>query len=356
MTIGRRNVVAVAGVTLVLSGIAASARAADLPAAVRSAAPADEFKAPIGKYVSEQLARVAGSDPKAAGQARDELYKQVESTQVFTPSASFQTIYVSAVLSNIGNLQNSPDVLVRLNAAIIVCKLCDATGLSQLSDPVLKALNDPSPAVCLWGMKATKSLLPPVLAVPLNQQNQKLTPAMVAAVKSHHDIASLVQDAYDALTLPLTPPSPASALNLTASTSCDILNIRIADYKTGVAANPLVDNTPLLYVSRSDVIQAMTPALRVKAVQAVCDLLVVCVRRAATTPPGSGRDDLYNLASRSAGGLSVMLSGTPAAGQFAGLGKLPGASTGKEIIDNTVAAVRALSSTPEYKAIKPLAE
>ena len=362
MTIGRRNVVAVAGVTLVLgafAGVGASPARAELPAAVRSAAPADQYKADIGAYVKKVIDQVKAADAKS-GQARDELCKQVESTQVFTPSASFQTIYVSAVLNDIGSLQSSPDVLTRLNAAIIVSRLCEATGLSQLSDAALKALSDQSPAVSLWGLKAARALLPKVLAVPLMAQNQKLTPAIIEAVKAHHDVAALVQDAYDALSLPQqNPPLPASAFGLTAAVSCDLLDLRIAEYKTGQPANPLADRTPLLYFVRGEVSSALTKDQRIKVTQAVCNLMVAAARRAATVPAGANRDDLYSVVSASAGYLQTLMrlaGNTAAVGQFNMLLKLPGSSTPKDIVNNTVAAVRSLSETADYKTIKPLAE
>lgn len=353
--IGRRMVVAVAGGAFVLLGAQAQVRA-ELPPAVRTATPADSYKDSIDKYVAELAARVQAGDAKS-GAARDELCRQVETTAGgVTPSASFQTLYVSSAMASLKPLLADKSVMVRLNAAIMVSRLCTSTTFPQLSPLAIAAMGDQSAAVSLWGLKAAGALLPQVLATPLNAGNQKLTPAIVAAVAAHHDVSAVVQEAYIALSLPdQTPPLPAAAMDTCAAAVCDVIDARLKDYTAGLPVNPQADRSAALFLIRGTVLSALTPPHRVKAVQSLSDLLIASARRAAVTPAGDPRDDLYLVVTSSAGWLYSILNGTPPAARYAELLKVPGTMKGDEIVQKAVAALTDVNQLPDYKGIKPLA-
>ena len=139
--------------TLLLAVLATPALA-DLPAAVRTeAAVSATNKGLIEKYVKDQLARL--DDAATAGVARDELVRQVAQTPTVTPSNSFLTTFTDAVAANIGPMiEPSADVNHRLNAAIVIAKLSQATPNRTLLPVAQKIMKDESAAVAMWGLKA----------------------------------------------------------------------------------------------------------------------------------------------------------------------------------------------------------
>ena len=352
----RNAIGAVAAVTLA-GGFLSITRAADLPQSVREATSVDAYKDQINKYVSDQIARVKAGD-KSSGAAREELARQPETTQTVSPSSAFQSVYVSDVLADLGPMMSANDVPLRLNAAIIVCRMCDATKAPQLSQTAQKLMKDPSPAVALWGIKSASVLLPTILSVQFNLQNQQLTPSIVACVKDHGDVGAIIQEAYGAVGLPdQQPPLPTAGVQACIDAMNALLADRVGAWQAALPAAPSADRTPPIYLARNTIIQAMTPPEKLDAVQQMLDMLGVASQRASAMPASELRGQIYLVASAYAQALKVLMltdNEANAAAAFDPLSRLPGAMQPAQITQAVSAALGAVRSLPAYTTLKDI--
>ena len=353
MTIRRRMVTAAACGTCVLAWATARVRA-DLPQSVRENPQAQNDAPAIAKWVNDTLSRVKPGDTRFV-QSREELCRQAE-TGVVQPSASFQNVYVQAVVASVQPILKNPDAVLRLNAAIIVTR--QSTAAPQLGttlQPVtLALLKDDSPAVVLWGLKSAQAILPQMLSVPLIAKQQKLTPAVVAALAKHHTVDAIVQQAYDALTLPDAPPAGKGALAVTAAAMADILDLRIAEYRVGVPVNPRADGVPLVYFIKGAVVNDQTPAQRLRVLQSVSNLLTAAAQRLDTAGPA--KDDVFGTVTNAAGAMYSIMSAAgnaDAAAKYQAFLKMrPGLNPPAQIIEQARLALADVRKTTDYAAIK----
>jgi len=304
-------VVGVAGV--IVAGLTTSARAADLPAEVRTgdAAAGKNAAATIDKYV-QGLTKALLPDPNATRPTkdiRDELCRQVDpppSGAGVTPSASFKSAYVDAVVNNLDALMGKDkDAATRLNAAVIIQRLTVATSAPQLETPIARLLADDSPAVALWGVKAAGALLPSILVVPFNAQKETLTPGIVAAVKKHSTAGAVVQDAYAALDVSVVKGLNKAVVEKCLNATMAIMRMRINMWVAGVPVDPHAEGAPVRSLANQKVIDAV-PAAKQAIAQHLMDLLAVTVKRSGLSP-ASERQAINAVTVSAAQGMTVLM-------------------------------------------------
>jgi hypothetical protein len=353
----RPNVTAAAAAALFFC--TAAAFAADLSPEVRQAGDAAKFAADIDKYIRGQIDRVAAGDAKTPA-ARDEICRQVESTQTISVTGSFQAEYVSALERNIVPLLKSKKLPDRLNAAIIISRVAGATKLSTLQDEIVGLMNDPSPAVVLWGVKAARSTIPSVLSAAFMLQNQKLTPAVVSAVKAHGDVGAIVQEAYAALDITQSPQLPPPAAIVAASDAMlDVLEARVATYVKQMPVAPQTERDPLNFFGRGPVYKALQDKQKLRVVQDFSNLMAVAADR-SRDEGGATRQVLMDVASNAAGALSVQMQLAGSTAASAPLKQLTQIDRLKpnEIAPAVTAAIQSVRTVSQFATLKdpPVAE
>jgi hypothetical protein len=357
MTIGVQHTMHRTTLAFVIAGVMGVCQAADLPADVRTSATAPAMAPAISKYVTDQLALVQTFGPRSAA-AREELCRQPEATATISPSASFQTTYVAAIIDGIQPMLVKPDVTVRINAAIIVSRVANATKSPNLQPLILKLLADDSAAIALWGTKAAGALLPSVLGQPFLASNQKLTVGIKQAAEKHHASGALIQDAYKALTdiAVVTPALPPAAINTSTQAVLGLLEIRINDWMQRLPADPQADRAATAYLARNNVLTIMSPAQKLTTADRAMGLLSAAVQRAAVTDSAQ-RERIYNVAAAAAGTMQVLMivDGQQALSQqFAQLTKLPGGLTPDAAITTVQTAHAAVKTLPAYAQLTAL--
>lgn len=336
----------------VLVGVAL-APAADLPTPVRTAASADADRPNIETYVKNQIAKLKGG--QGAGVARDELARQPEATQAVTPSASFQSVYAQAIITEITPLLSDSDVNKRLNAAIVLYRVANATKAIQFAPLAQKLMDDASPAVAIWGVKTGGALLPGIMGVKFNRDKQTLTKALVASAKKHPEAGPLVADVYNALYLPDQQPQlPKEAFVAAIDAMNELLASRIDQYVKAMPASPQADRIPASFFVRGVVTSAMNPAQQLATIQHLMDLLSVAAQRTATLG-GDPRDQAIQLIKNIAGAMKVTLETQKqgvAGVKFDPLTKLRDPIQTPVVLKQVADALAAVRAVPAFKAIK----
>lgn len=349
--IQRSRTAVVAGAAMWV-GLAAFTQAADLPTPVRTAASSEADKAAIETYVKGQIAKIASG--QGAGPARDELARQPESTPTVIASASFQSVYSQAIINDIASLLNEKDINKRLNAAIVIYRVANATKAAQFAPLAEKVMQDASPAVALWGVKTGGALLPGTLNVAFNRNKQTLTKAIVAAAKAHPQAGPLLQDAYNALYLPdQNPPLPKDAYPPVIDAINELLSFRKDLYVKGIPSSPQAERLPPVFFVRSAVTSAMSAAQTLTTTQNLMDLLSLAAQHTATLS-GDQRQPIIGLVTNIASTMKVTLDGqkSPVAAKFDPISKLRDPIKTDQVVQQISDALNALRALPAYKTLK----
>ena len=110
-------------------------------------------------YVGERFKKLVEGSPADQQKAREELITGVRADTATGYADSYAQEVASQTLALLKN--NKDAVRARLNAAIVVAKLSDATGSVKLVDAVGALLDEDSgESLNLWGVKASRGLLP----------------------------------------------------------------------------------------------------------------------------------------------------------------------------------------------------
>ena len=243
----------------------AALRKANLLFSIKSA---DSLKpeeiALINSAVAENFAALLDPSPAVQQSAREAIIN--DSRAVGNPSAAFSNAYAQAVVSNITApaIANAKPIRVRLNAAVALARVAEAIQNPKLEPAVLMFLANNQPyGLRLWGVKAAKGILPELAKA---NAAQKLLAAVMATVKKYPD-GAMTADAYEALQV-----RDAAMINA----MLDVIYFRVALYKKGLPEDPQAEAGPFGFFTKVDVwTLTLTPAQRVKVMQAFCDVLVL---------------------------------------------------------------------------------
>jgi len=177
----------------------------------------------------------------------------------------------------------------RLNTAIIVARLSRAGQASELQRTVELLIADQTPAVSMWGLQASRSILPVILSDPLLRQNEKIIAAAAAAVQTHQEQGPLAAEAYRAMlgeieAITRDPARRQRSRELLAAIAPtlidgahDILGARLGIYATGAMPNdPMTDYSDGIRVLALPAVWSLqTPEQRDTTMKRVLELLKV---------------------------------------------------------------------------------
>jgi hypothetical protein len=247
---------------------------AAMPAAVKSAAvtgPAEE--AQIRKFIVDHVIALNAPEPAAVPKSRDALIGEAGGGGA-TPA--YQAKYAEVLNAEIIKfLANTNVPRARLNAAIVVARVADIVKNTKLEKAVLELLGQKQPEhLKLWGMRASKSVLPELVKV---KGEKPLATAVLATVKSFPASGEIAQDAYEALN-----PRNVSAKDVPTVVGplLDLLEWRISIYSNGVPDDPkamvpdspVADATAFTNVFNATVWENVAKPQQVKAMQLACHL------------------------------------------------------------------------------------
>ena len=340
-------------------GLAAPSYAENLPDSIRTGSRVDTSA--IDNYVKAQVALMTGPDAKKASQARDDLWKQAENPLQGQISAEFQIAYVRAVSTHLPPVIKSQKLADRLNGAIVVSRLASSTRQNDLRDLANQLLQDASPAVSIYGVKAAGALIPSVLGVALLARDQKLTENVVNVVSRNQATGPLVDDAYRALDQSDNKDIPPAGKAVCTAALLDVMKRRVDLYQQAAPNDPQYEIRPLGALSKGDVFAAANAELRVRIVQTTSDLLAVAAQRFAEYPPADksdARNRLLEVVRIAAGALRVQIerSGVPsdaksavatATRTMAEIDRNPG-----QVANAIKSVVAAVKQGPEFAGLK----
>lgn len=295
----------------ILTGIVAAGFAinvptalAELPNDVRTDQNAQQHAPAITQYVDSLVKTIRGNDAKAASDARRELCDQPQNKPGGpTVSASFQLTYAGIVDKAIQPMLKSEEVADRLNAAIIIYQLANATKSMSLQGSIQTLLNDESEAVALWGVKSAGAMIPTVLSLAANANNEKLTAGIVGAVKKHPTSGAIAQDAYRSLDVSGVTGLPPAGITKAVDAMNDLLAYRVELYVKGLPPDLQADRDPTNFLWK---VVSTSPNSTPKSVQNLVNLLSVSAQRYIEAPNGEVRDRLRKVGEGAASSLIVI--------------------------------------------------
>jgi hypothetical protein len=267
----------------VLATAVAPARAQQAPSdAVKTATSIpDPDRQSIAAWVKQQAAQLSDADPAKRTTAKDALLNHANGPQGQPASPTYLDVYANAVTTELAPIAGNKDLPVRLIAGIVAANVAQKADNTQLLPVTLTLLNDKSEAAVYWGIRAARHVLPAVLRNPLLQKNNKLQPAIVAAVKNNLSGAlggPIAAEGYMALTLNLLDPTPRidPNLKLVIDDMQQLFRLRVDQYKGATPPpEPQAARTPTLFLAHPNVwpIQNQNPKQRLNAIQTMSDLI-----------------------------------------------------------------------------------
>jgi len=358
----KRHLGALLGLVLAWgTGTWAIAQSVDLPDNLKSSAslgPAEIQT--VDAFVKAQMQRLIKGDSAAQSGARDTLINQA--TLRGKPSeAAFLDAYAAALNQSIQEQISADTPLrVRLNAAIVTARIAEMASNTRLADATLRWLGDKESPVVLWGMKAARYVLPPMLDNEPLAQRVKLPQAIVQAVERTKS-GPVLQEAYSALSLGVfnsgTSVVKTNWLNQSLPALFEILGDRVKQYAAGVPSEPQAENLATAMLVHPQVWPKLTAEQRVQAVQAMNDFIVLGASRFAAAANNTPEAE----------SLAAMVSGTAKALWVVGtrmgssalvelstrLSKIDARSSGKEAVELAGEVHPLVTAIAEFRNVTP---
>ncbi len=273
------------GLWLGLLGIGLSAglafgQASQIPPSVRSSTSLTSAQQQsIADAIAVDMQALQSDNPADQQKARDSLSDAVRDQGQLVASAVFKRIYATALNDAMTSLPAKADIRTRLNAAIITARVAQLAQNAQLSRATQKFLGDQTMPVALWGMKASRWILPYEAATPLFDANNDLLKAISAAAEKF-PVGPVMEEAYEALSLQLANPDvtvkPAQgAIQIVVPVVQGLIDDRAQMAAKGEIDQPLAETRGSNFLANPEVWRAQAPASRVRSVQVMIDLLSV---------------------------------------------------------------------------------
>jgi hypothetical protein len=258
-------------------------------------------------------------------------------------------MYAQALNSQLMPLLSNPDQTVRLNVAIVVASVAEKADSVRLLPITLQLLSDKSDAVLIWALRAAKFVLPP--AILANQQAKLL--AAIKAQTGPNANPMLLQLVYEAFCPPLKDPATSGKVVMVVVPELQaLLEGRVQQFRTQVPPD-LLSVVPATNYLCTDAWQPSGPALQLKSVQILVDLISVVGERADVSQ-GLEKQQLISIVQDVSNGLKAVAYNVNATGVYAALSKLLVIKPGMTNIAAIAAQVQPIVTTfPEWKTIAP---
>lgn len=294
--------------TLVLLAGTTALPAATLTKDIRETTNPAVARPKVEAFVKAQVNDLATKDATGQHAAREALIAETMpgAPNPATPSAQFLDVYAEAVNAALDPLTKSTDVRVRLSAGIVASRVGEKTNNAKLVPVVVNLLNDERAPTVLWGIKASKSLMVPVLSGP-NPDKNPLMPAFLAAVQKHIKVGPMVQAAYDAFKSGERVTQPPVLVSM-AKAMHTIVQARQEQFVIGVPELPANETAAMAFLTRDNVWKAQSPQQQLQTIQLLSDLVSLAGQRVGSVQSAE-RAELATLLKQLGGALQVINTG-----------------------------------------------
>jgi hypothetical protein len=285
---------------------AGQVRGDGLPKEVRQTNSAPAAIGPIQEFVRTHVAGLTSANPAEQAAARDALLD--EAAPSANANALFLDLYSSELVKQLAPVLKSSDHRAKLNAGIVTTRVAEAQNRvdqasPRLIDVCVQLLADENDAVVIWGLKASRAVMP----VALKTKDTRLAQAIVdAAVRNPH--GAVAEDAYEALKIDTgTAPQPTFKPNIATVVPLihKILQSRLEAYKTGIPSDPSSDARAAAFLGDSKVFSVQNAADQLYTVQLLANLISFASQRYETATPAE-RLSLHAAITRTAAALNVI--------------------------------------------------
>lgn len=212
--------------------------------------------------------------------AREKIVSEPQDRGQADPATTqFRAAYSDALNNQLVSfLKSNPPIRLRVQAAVTVEGVSRKTQSFELQGVTQALLQDESPTVALWGMRAAKQILPAVLAIQ-GTKSPLLALIGPTAIK-HQGPLLMLHDAYETLALaplelgrlPAKIPGAKTQLQAVVPQVQGILTARIKAYGQSIPPDPLVDSQGTTFLS-TIAWSSQTPQQQQLTAQLMLDLL-----------------------------------------------------------------------------------
>jgi hypothetical protein len=349
-------------VALLLLLLNAAALAQNLPTPPNETKTKNEVTADrpaIEAFITQAVGLLSSQSADEQKRGRDSLVREALVNGQPTASAAYLNAYTQLLNTQLLNLAQNPSTRVRINAAIVTCSVAKLGNLANLAPAAMAFINDSSPAVALWGVKAGAPLVAAQLRV-IGGGGPNVAPALVAAAKKHNKGTiggAIALEAYTALTLSFAPAgaAPVNPQMIAAVVPLlhDLMAFRVGEYRRGIPPEPGADGTGASFLVSAMVWNAQTPPQRVTTMQLLSDLLELVTKQAiAATPPD--QNYLAGVTRRLAASISVAASASGDAGLVAAVAPIataPRGTSAAQMAQMVAAVYPAIKASKTYSAV-----
>jgi hypothetical protein len=157
--------------------------------------------AAIRAFVDTEMAAISTGDPGTLRAARMALIEHASNGNA-AASPAYQAAYTAAVNEFARKQNKSLEARVRVAIAVVVHGVAARTSTANLLPAVMDALNDPSEAVNIWGVKTARYVVPTLLADASPNGASALNglaATLIAKLKAQPGSHEVFDDAIDAL-------------------------------------------------------------------------------------------------------------------------------------------------------------
>jgi len=339
------------GLLLILSlGLAPRAALAVIDPKIKTSLDAAKSRDAIAASVKERVADLAGADPAKRSAARDGLITEINLPNV---STEFLDTYAQELNNQLKPLVDptQPDVKIRLNAAIVVAKVAEKSNTARFAEITDILLKDKSDAVVNWGLKASRYVLPPVLAAGLPQAK-----ALIKSIRAKVGDPVLLPLVYDALSIdfqnnrqsPQFPKMVAGAVPEMIA----VLRERVDLICKQVPPDATVDVAGMNFLVATSVWKQQTPPQQLETAQLLSDYIGVAGQRGAMST-GTDREQMTKAVQNASNaiGATFVIAGQPIPPAIQQLMKLdPNNPSYAQMVGAAYPALKAVTAWKDLKA------
>ncbi len=247
----------------------------------------------INRFVKQHMDALGDKEPAKVRDARERLVREVRSGM--NPAGrAYEVAYTSAInTETVAILDGGANLRAKLNAAIVVARVAEASRAVRLEAAITKLLQNQEEALQLWGMKAAKAVMPELIKANVHQ---KLFECMRSVIEKH-PTGAMTQEAYDAFTRTGDNPQTQVVIDprLVVEPLLALAQVRLGEWAKGVPNEPAVDRSPFMFLTQKGIWDMiLKPVQRTRTMQAIWDGIVLCAYHADSTV-GPARGEVAEL-------------------------------------------------------------
>ncbi|HMO24724.1 MAG TPA: hypothetical protein PKB10_00495, partial [Tepidisphaeraceae bacterium] len=322
----------------------AMGQAPTLPEGAKTANDASSFRPQITSFAAHFAKQMAEGDPKAVAGAREAIVNAVAGQTTF----SFNELYADALSTALLPVAGHENVAERTNS-------------TRLAPLVRKLLDDASPGVVIWALRASRPITISILNDQLLVRNSNLVPAIVAAAKRNEKVGAIIGEALTALTGALrdqrgtfNPGQLQRLVPVVADAVQEILTFRVQQYVTGVPSEASQDRVGTVFLVDPTYWTLLNDQQKAKTAELTMWTAVLAGRRqlGGTGPARRELLDVITLQGKSLVLIGDWMKSTglrQAADPVARLGPF---SSAQQVVDAVKALPEAVAATPQFRNVK----